>query len=104
MQKQCQCIGLALINAQSNHLVAASTQMFHELQLGMLKPPIVVAIIEVANVVQAKSYPITNAYYNSNLHVMNSSIATQDNHKKPSLHNFSTRKYCVEEYSIVEIK
>lgn len=70
----------------------------------MLRPPIVVAIVEVANVVQAKSYPITNAYYNSNLHVMNSSIASQDNHKKLLLHNFSTRKDFVEEYSTIEIK
>jgi hypothetical protein len=31
MQNQRQHIGLALIDAQSNHLVVASTQMFHEL-------------------------------------------------------------------------
>jgi hypothetical protein len=104
MQKQRQRVGLPLIDVQSNHLVAASTQMSHELQLGMLRPPIIVATVEIANVVETKSYPITSAYYNSNLHIMNSLIASQDNHKKPSLHNLSTRKDCVEKYSTIEIK
>jgi hypothetical protein len=48
MQKQHQCIGLTPIDTQSNQLVAASTQMFHELQLGMLRPPIVVVVVEVS--------------------------------------------------------
>jgi hypothetical protein len=70
----------------------------------MLKPPIVVATVEITNVIQAKSYPITSVYYNSNLHIMNSSIASQDNHKKSSLHKLSTCKDCVEKYSTIEIK
>jgi hypothetical protein len=69
----------------------------------MLTPPIIVVAIEVATIVQAKSYPIINAYYSNNLHVMSSSIASPDNHKKPLLQNFSARKDYVEEYSTIEI-
>jgi len=104
MQKQCQRIALISINVQSNHLVANSIEMSHELQLGMLRPLIVVVAVEVAIVVHTKSYPITSVYYSSNLHVMNSSITSQNNHKKSSVHNFSTHKDCVEEYSTIEIK
>jgi hypothetical protein len=78
--------------------------MSHELQLGMLRPPIVVVVVKVATIIQTKSYFITNAYYNSNLHIMSSSIVSQDNHKKPLLHNFLARKDCVEEYSTIEKK
>jgi hypothetical protein len=69
----------------------------------MLRPSIIVAAIKVATIVQTKSYPITNVYYSNNLHVMSSSIASLDNHKKPLLHNFSARKDYVEEYLTIEI-
>jgi hypothetical protein len=48
MHKQCQHIKLVPTDVQSNHPTTTSTKMSHELQLGMLAPRIVVAIVKFA--------------------------------------------------------
>lgn len=78
--------------------------MCHELQLGMSTPPNVIVILEIATAIQAESYPIINAYYNNNLHVMSSLTTSQDDRKKLPLHSFSTHKNRVEKDLAIETK
>ncbi len=78
--------------------------MFHELQLGMLTPPDAINVVESTIVKQVESYFITNAYYNSNLHIISSSTTSQNDHMKLLLHSLFAHKNCVEENSTIETK
>jgi hypothetical protein len=78
--------------------------MFHELQLGMLTPLDAINVVESTIVKQVESYFITNAYYNSNLHIISSSTTSQNDHMKLLLHSLFAHKNCVEENSTIETK
>lgn len=78
--------------------------MFHELQLGMLTPPNAIKVVESTTIEQVESYFITSAYYNNNLHIINSSTTSQNDHMKLLLHSLFTHKNCVEKNSTIETK